>query len=62
MAREICRLCWRKITQHRSAHLKRVHGIAPYKGAVKEYFLRPEDLGIPTREFEALPEGAEVKH
>ena len=58
--RGICRLCMRKITVHRSAHLRREHGVATHKGAVKEYFLRPEDLGIPTREFESLPEGAKV--
>jgi len=61
LAREICRLCMRKITRNRSSHLRREHGIATFKGAVAEYFHRPEDLGIPQREFEALPEGTEVK-
>jgi len=61
VAREICRLCYRKITSHRSRHLRWEHGIDTFRGAVAEYFLRPQDLGIPQREFEALPEGAEVK-
>jgi len=60
MAREICRVCKRKITRNRSAHLRREHGIATFKGAVAEYFLRPEDVGIPVREFEKLPEGANI--
>jgi len=61
LAREICRLCGRKITHNRSSHLRREHGVDTYKGAVAEYFQRPEELGIPQREFEAIPEGAEVK-
>jgi len=61
MAKEICRLCWAKITSNRSSHLRREHGIATFPGAVNEYFLEPEDLGIPRATFEALPEGAKVK-
>ncbi|MDH7607699.1 MAG: hypothetical protein QHH12_08120 [Candidatus Bathyarchaeota archaeon] len=60
MAREICRLCRRKVIHNRSSHLRREHGIATFKGAVREYYLTPEDLGIPRREFDALPEGVEV--
>jgi len=58
--RYICRLCGRKITVNRSSHLKREHGVGGFKGAVKEYFLSPLDFGIPLKEFEKLPEGAEV--
>ena len=62
MAREICRLCWTKVTVNRSSHLGKEHGIdSSFKGAVAEYFLRPEDLGIPQRNFELLTEGAKVK-
>ena len=58
--RGICRLCGRKITENRSSHLKNVHGILPYKGAVKEYFDTPEDHDIPKDIFDSIPEGAKV--
>jgi len=60
MGRYICRLCGRKVTVNRSSHLRWEHGIDGYKGAVKEYFLSPLDLGIPLKKFEEFPEGAEV--
>jgi hypothetical protein len=42
--RSICRLCGKKVTENRTAHL-RSHGIdADFKGAVKEYFLSPEEV------------------
>jgi len=62
VARDICRLCYCKITVNRSSHLRRSHGIDTFKGMVKEYFLRPEELGIPIEEFERLPEGASVEN
>jgi len=45
MPRNICRICHKVITENRTKHLKE-HGIdADYKGAVKEYFLTPEEAG-----------------
>jgi len=56
MARVICRLCGQRVTEGRSSHLKHVHGIAPYKGAVKEYFLTPEEADPPEGiELDRLP-------
>lgn len=59
--RGICRLCNRKITEHRSSHLRNKHGVDTYHGAVAEYFLTPEELGISREEFERMPENAEIK-
>jgi hypothetical protein len=62
VGRHICRLCWKKISENRSSHLRRIHGVdARGFGAVQEYFLRPEDLNIPIEEFERLPEGSDVQ-
>jgi len=60
MAREICRLCGRKVVNNRSAHLRGCHGVDTFKGAVREYYLKPEELGIPVQEFESVPEGTKV--
>jgi len=58
MARIICSICGRKVTAHRTSHLIKVHGIdARYKGAVREYFLRPEELGLPEGLVDGVPEG-----
>jgi len=40
MAKEICVLCRKKVTveEGRSRHLKKVHGIDPFPGAVARYF------------------------
>ena len=48
--RGVCCLCGRKITANRSSHLRKVHGIDSYKGAIKEYFLRPEEVGLSEEE------------
>jgi hypothetical protein len=41
--RSVCRICRKTVTENRTAHL-RSHGIdASFKGAVKEYFLAPEE-------------------
>ncbi|MEM2368408.1 MAG: hypothetical protein QXQ50_09285 [Candidatus Bathyarchaeia archaeon] len=58
--RAICRICMRKITENRTSHLKR-HGIdSDYKGAIVDYFLTPQELGISELEFQRIPEGAKV--
>ncbi len=57
--RAICRICKKKITQNRSSHLRR-HGIDTFKGAVAEYFLTPQELGLSESEFNAIPEGGKV--
>lgn len=47
MARTICKICGWNVTEQtgdyvgRTAHLKNVHGLAPYDGVVKDYFLHP---------------------
>ena len=57
----ICSKCKRKITRNRTAHLKEVHGIdADFKGAVKMYFLRPEEVGLTKEEFDKMAEGEHV--
>ena len=58
----ICRLCapMRKVTINRSAHLRQEHGIESYKGAVEEYFVRPEELGLTQAKFDSIPEGGEI--
>jgi len=58
--RGICRLCGRKITVGRSSHLRIKHGIVTGKGAVKDYFLTPEEVGISRSFFEEAPEGMVV--
>jgi len=58
--RGICRLCGRKVTANRSSHLRKVHGIDTWKGAVKEYFAKPEEYGLTEEEFNRIPEGAKV--
>jgi len=60
MGRYICRLCWKKVTKNRSSHLRWEHGIDTFKGAVKEYYLEPQEFGIPLKEFERLSEGSKV--
>ena len=41
--RYICRICKQEVTENRTAHL-RSHGIdAGFKGAVKQYFLSPDE-------------------
>lgn len=57
MARAICIKCRRKITANRSSHLRKEHGIDTYKGAVADYFLTPEQLGLTADEFEQIKEG-----
>ena len=54
----ICRVCNRLITGWRSSHLKQAHGIdTSGKGAVKEYFLTPEEYGISWNELANVQEG-----
>ncbi|HDM32102.1 MAG TPA: hypothetical protein ENG32_01930 [bacterium] len=55
--RGICRICGRKITRNRTSHLKREHGIQPYKGCVRDYFDTPEEHNITAEEWERIGEG-----
>jgi len=58
MARIICSICGRKVTRNRTAHLVKAHGLdARYKGAVREYYLCPEELGLPRELVDGVPEG-----
>ena len=58
--RGICRLCGKKITANRSSHLKHEHGIETTKGSIKNYFLKPEEVGISKQFFEEAPEGMTI--
>jgi len=54
MAREICSICLDEgksaaeatipINEGRTAHLKHAHGIDPYHGCVRDYYLHPWEL------------------
>jgi len=34
-----CRLCGKIIRENRSKHLRDIHGIETYKGAIRDYFI-----------------------
>lgn len=57
----ICRLCGEIHRDFRSAHLRDKHGIdSSYKGAVKDYFLEPEEVGLSREMVKIMPEGSVV--
>jgi len=58
VARVICRLCGRRVHPEdgRTGHLKHAHGIEPYKGCVRDYFLHPWEAHQDV-EIDALPVG-----
>jgi len=59
--KQICRICKRRISQNRSAHLRNEHGVdSRHKGAVAEHFAEPSEYGLTQSQLELIVEGGVI--